>query len=156
MNHRLSQECCVTGDRAKIALENLIAGHQATGVLAYQDEHCVGWCAVDPIESLPGHDFYIERPEFIKEKIWSIHCLFVIPAARGTGISTGLVKYAIDLARANGARKLLAFPIPEETHAQFPPHDSEFSGRLSTFLKLGFEKVDRLNEFYQIVELQLD
>lgn len=155
MNHRIKPTAAVTGVLAKEALQNLIREDQAHGVLAYQGEQCVGWCAVDPLSEQPGHDYVLETQGPVPASTWSIHCLYVHPKARGAGVSRVLIKEAIDVAREAGATEVLAFPIPEESRSRFPPHEAEFSGRMSTFMKFGFERVQKLNEFYNVLALQL-
>jgi GNAT superfamily N-acetyltransferase len=153
MNHRLPPAEELTGPPAQAALKEQVAQRKATGILAYAGDQCVGWCAVDPLEKQPGHDYCHWKHAEKAPGTWSIHCLYVHPEFRGKGVSTGLVAAAVELARAAGATKLLAFPIPEGKRHHFPEHDGEFSGRLSSFKKAGFTDEARINDFYQVVAL---
>ena len=146
MNHRCKPEIAPTGNEAREALKSLIADGRAFGLLAYKESQCVGW-----IKNQPGHDFSVEKPEFKDAGAWSIHCLYVASNARAQGVSSQLVKAAVDLAKQEGATSVYAFPIPEETRNKFPEHEAEFSGRLSTYLRLGFQTNEKLNDFYQVV-----
>lgn len=51
------------------------------------------------------------------------------------------------------AKLISAFPIPHENRNKFPPNEAEFSGRFSTYSKMGFKPVAETSEFYQRVEL---
>jgi len=154
MNHHCQSGLAPTGEPAKIALKSLIQKKKAHGVLAYLDGKCVAWCAADPLLEQPGHDYCVEKGDETNAHRWSIHCLYVHPQARGRGISKELIKAAIEHSKKNGAVELLAFPIPKENQGRFPLHDAEFSGRFSTYEKLGFKVTERLNDFYEVLSLK--
>src|SRR5690606_41562427 len=82
-------------------------------------------------------------------------CLYIHPKFRGQGISGGLIEAAVDLAKEKGATEILAFPIPEDARRHFPEHDGEFSGRMSSYRKLGFRTGERINDFYQVMSLDV-
>ncbi len=114
-----------------------------------------GWCAIDPVKTQIGHDYYLETESAKDSDAWMIHCLYVNPSHRGAGISKELIASAISLSKANGAKEILAFPIPEDSVGKFPKDLAEFSGRFSTFKKFDFESKARLNNFYQVVSKPL-
>ena len=155
MNHRLPPKDEITGTKAKDALQDLTSKNKIYGVLAYSGDKCVGWCSVDPLKTQPGHDYCLESKDIDNKNIWSIHCIYLHPSFRGQGISKKLIQEAVEVAKSSGASQVLAFPIPEENKAKFSEHDDEFSGRFSTFIKLGFEKKNQLNDFYQVVSKNL-
>jgi [ribosomal protein S5]-alanine N-acetyltransferase len=130
-------------------MRQLVSEGKVSGLVAYAGTECVGWLSVDPIEVLVGHDrFDANRPDE-----WSIHCVFLKDGHRGHGYSEQMIKAAIGLARSQGAKKISAFPIPSDNRSKFPADSAEFSGRYSTFLKLGFVPGKYNDEFYQRVEL---
>jgi GNAT superfamily N-acetyltransferase len=155
MNHRLPTEQAVTGEVARGQLQNLIGGGQARGLLAYRESQCVGWCAVDPLTTQPGHDYVIETND-TDPQTWSIHCIYVRPDCRGLGVSSRLIDASVEFAHANGAETVLAFPIPPESKGKFPKHEAEFSGRFSSFQKRGFSVKQQLNDFYCVMEKKLE
>lgn len=148
LNHR-EPSGCPTGFKAKEKMKFLTSLKKVQGLLAYNHQECIGWIAVDPMSELVGHDCQKSS----KESEWSIHCLFIKDRFRGRGISTQLIGAAIEYAKANGARVITAFPIPQETRNSFPQDKAEFSGRYSTYIKLGFKPSGEPSEFYQRVEL---
>lgn len=155
MNHRSEPKSCPTGDSAKTALFQEIKSGKAFGLLAFRDGKPAGWCAIDPVKTQIGHDYYLETADAKTSSAWMIHCLYVDPAHRGAGISKELIQSAISLSKLNKATEVLAFPIPEDSAGKFPKDLAEFSGRFSTFKKFNFEPKTRLNDFYQIVSKPL-
>lgn len=155
MNHRSSPSSCPTGDSAKAALQQDLITGEAFGLLAMVDNVPAGWCAVDPVKTQVGHDYYPQSKQCESSSAWMIHCLYIDPNHRGAGLSKALINAAVDLAKAEGASELLAFPIPEDSVGKFPKDVAEFSGRFSTFKKFGFEAKVRLDDFYQVVSKPL-
>jgi GNAT superfamily N-acetyltransferase len=151
LNHRLPSGC-PTGLAAREKMRILIEGKEVEGLLAYSDGECIGWLSIDPISKLVGHDCLSTG----KVGELAIHCIFVKENYRGKGISKHLIENAIQYAHENGAKLISAFPIPEENRGKFPVNEAEFSGRFSTFQKLGFKQVENFSEFYQRVELQVE
>jgi GNAT superfamily N-acetyltransferase len=148
LNHR-EPAGCATGKAAQEKMKILTENKKVHGLLLYKDQECIGWIAVDPMSELKGHDCQNSG----KENEWSIHCLFIKEGFRGIGISKQLIQDATQYAKENGANIISAFPIPEENRNNFPVNEAEFSGRLSTYIKLGFQPVGEPSEFYQRVEL---
>lgn len=148
LNHR-ERPGCVTGAAARDRMKILTEANRVGGLLAYFGGQCCGWVAIDPMTVLVGHDC---QPTAVPGE-WSIHCLFVKEAFRGQGVSSQLILAAIDFGRSQGAVVISAFPIPKENRHRFPKHEAEFSGRMSSFVKLGFKAVGQPTDFYQRVEL---
>lgn len=148
LNHRESGGC-VTGDAAQEKMRQLTSQGKVSGLLAFSDQDCIGWIAIDPMTELIGHDCFNAS----HSKEWSIHCIFVRDGFRGQGVSTALINAAINFAKVNGASLISAFPIPMENRQRFPLNEAEFSGRFSTYLKLGFRPVEKKSDFYQRMEL---
>jgi GNAT superfamily N-acetyltransferase len=151
MNHRSEPSLCPTGNQAKNAMKNEIRTGRAFGLLAFENNTAVGWCAIDPVATQIGHDYCLQKEKKISPNSWMIHCLYIDSAYRGAGVSKILIASAIEKAKSEGATEVLAFPIPEDSTGKFPKDIAEFSGRLSTYQKLGFELRERLDNFYQVV-----
>jgi GNAT superfamily N-acetyltransferase len=154
-NHRVPYQKALVKNAARDAMKGLVKEGKVTGLLAYEGETAVGWCAVDPLASQTGHDYFSFTKGPVDPTTWILHCLYVAPTHRGKGISTQLIESAITHAKTSGGTELLAFPIPDDSQKKFALHDTEFSGRLGTYLRLGFLKQERLTEFYQKVRLDL-
>lgn len=150
LNHR-EPAGCPTGVEAKNKMNSLVDQTTAHGLLAYEDNQPVGWIAIDPMSCLIGHDCQSSG----KTDEWSIHCLYIKEKFRGKGLSVQLIDAAIKYATTNGAKIISAFPIPLENREKFPANEAEFSGRFSTYSKLGFKPDGVGSKFYQRVELNV-
>ena len=130
------------------------------GVLAYDGDTPIGWCAVeqrtayrriltsnlvkqtpDPLAS-PGDD----------DGVWFVSCFVVRVGHRRKGVARALLDGAVTHARAHGARVIEAFPVearPGTSSADL------YHGPLSAFEAAGFEVVERPSEHRAIVRLEL-
>lgn len=149
LNHR-APAGCATGMAAQKEMKQLTDQNKVGGLLAYSGTECVGWLSVDPMTAMVGHDCQSSA----KPDEWSIHCIFVKDEFRGQGISTKLIQAAVRFAKENGAKIVSAFPIPDQNRAKFPPYEAEFSGRYSTYAKMGFKSAGEPSDFYQRMELE--
>ena len=150
LNHR-EKSGCPTGSLAHDRMKELTGQDKVGGLLACYDEECVGWIGVDSMSELEGHDCRASA----KASEWAIHCLFIKDAFRGRGLSALLISSAIEYAKERGATLVSAFPIPEHNRLRFPPNEAEFSGRFSTYCRLGFVPVGEPSDFYQRMELKI-
>ena len=83
------------------------------GLLAYQDDKPVGWCAVGPrsryVRALKTPTYRGGDADEDAD-IWLVPCFFVRKDARGSGVSRALLEAAVELARENGATAIEGFP----------------------------------------------
>lgn len=84
------------------------------------DERAVGWTKVAPAASLSklyDQRVYRRLPCFAGPRVdvHAVSCLLVDPEFRGRGLGRALLRAAIELARADGARAIEAFPRRGET-----------------------------------------
>lgn len=117
------------------------------GLLAYEGETPVGWCAVEPrpaLARLPQSPVAsaTTEPDFGDSGVWSVSC-FVIPRAyRRRGVATALASAAVDVAREHGARVVEAYAV--DPAARSKPASAElFPGTVSMFTAAGFVEVAR-------------
>ena len=117
------------------------------GLLAYDGETPVGWCAVEPRPALvrlahsPVASATTEH-DFTDPGVWSVSC-FVIPRAyRRRGVATALAAAAVDVARAHGARVVEAYAVDPAARSK-PPAAELFPGTVSMFAAAGFVEVAR-------------
>lgn len=138
----------------KAAFRHIVDRGPPPGLLAYDAGKPVAWCRVMPRASLPG----LARSRYFKtdldiDGVWSLACFVVRPPYRGRGLTTVLTKAAIAFARDNGGRILEAYPweTGEEKHPSII-----YGGMASTFLRLGFEVVQRTAPHKPMMRLALD
>lgn len=92
------------------AFRALVQSGRASGVLAFDGDRPVGWCAVGPRADFPR----LERSKVLarawSDTTWSINCLYVPARERSRGVATALVEAAVALAVGRGAREIEAYP----------------------------------------------
>lgn len=127
------------------------------GILASRSGGPVGWCACGPRTRYAAAEggrsrllHGLDRTE--DEAVWLLPCLFVDAASRGQGVTYGLIRAAVELARDHGARAIEAWPTAGAEHR---PADG-FVGRESVFGHLGFRVVGRPSPDRVIMRLDLD
>ena len=100
------------GNRAQF--EALVAASEVPmGLIAYQDDQSVGWCALGPRSRYARAiktPTYKGRDPAKDESIWLTPCIFVRKKARKMGVARDLLAAAVQLAQAHGAQAIDAFP----------------------------------------------
>jgi GNAT superfamily N-acetyltransferase len=110
----------------------------APGVLAYDEDHVVGWAAVAPRAELPFARS-TKIPHVDDLPVWTVWCLRVRPGHRGRGISRRLLDGAVTYARRNGAPAVEGYPV--DNQGQRVDTTMAYVGTRALFEKAGFSKV---------------
>ena len=143
------------GSRAanKKAFRRLVAKGQPPGLIAYEGDEPMGWCRVMSRESLPGlkgsRHF---KTELDVDGVWSLSCFVVRRAHRGRGLTTVLTKAATRFARRHGARILEVYPTDTDERKGSA---GMYTGKASTFARLGFKEVQRRSPHKPMMRLRL-
>jgi GNAT superfamily N-acetyltransferase len=128
----------------KQAFRSLVEDDDQPGVLAYDGDEPVGWCAIAP------RDVYIrlrnsrvlapvdDRP------VWSISCLFIAKPYRRQGLSVTLIRAAVDFARSKGATTVEAYPVVP--YSESMPGAFAWTGIISAYEQAGFHEVARRSD----------
>jgi GNAT superfamily N-acetyltransferase len=122
------------------AFRALVESGTATGVLAFDRDTPVGWCAIGPRAAFPRIDRSKALARDWSDRTWSLNCLFVPPRRRGEGIARALVEAAVELARSRGAAEIEAYPAlmaPRERQ----PGAFVWTGVPALYEPLGFRQV---------------
>jgi GNAT superfamily N-acetyltransferase len=149
--HRAGHE----GNRA--ALCELIEDPDSApvGVIGYEGDRPVGWCAVGPrrryarlikTPTLRGRD-----PDE-DDDVWFMPCFFVRSDARGRGLTHALVAGAVAVAREHGARAIEAFPYADDKRRS----SRAAMGVQRQFEAAGFAVIRRPSDARVIMRLDLD
>ncbi len=120
-----------------------------SGLVAYLDGEPVGWCAVEPRTAYPRLLLKTRVPwdgraeDKSDERVWAVTCVVTRPGFRRRGVSSALVRAAVDFAREHGARALEGYPMLTD-----PGRDVALPGELnvgsrSSFAAAGFAEVSR-------------
>jgi GNAT superfamily N-acetyltransferase len=129
------------GSANKNAMKDLVDQNQIIGVLTYIEGKLIGWCAVAPREKYIRLESSRVFKRIDDEPVWSITCLYLSKLSRRKGISTELIKAAINYCKLNEARIVEAYPVV--------PYDDKvpdaflWTGIPSSFLEAGFKIAEK-------------
>lgn len=141
------------GEGNRRALEELAGEGRPLGVLAFEDDVPVAWCAVAPREDYPR----MERSRILARvddrPVWSVSCFFVRRSHRDRGVSLPLLRAAVDWAALQGADVVEGYP--HEPGDERMPGVFAWTGFASTFRAAGFEEVARRSGKRPIMRLEL-
>ena len=130
------------------------------GLLAYDGETPVGWCAVEPradLVRLRASRIIADgtpNPDFDDPDVWSVTCFVVPRAHRRRGIGRVLTEAAVEFARANGARIVESYAVDPTLRTKTPAADL-FHGTVSMFESAGFAEVSRPKPDRVVMQLRL-
>ena len=132
------------GEGNRRAMKKLIDSGKIPGLLAYEGERAVGWCSVAPREDFKA----LEKSRILKpiddQPVWSMVCFFIAKEYRQSGLSTLLIKAAIEFVKTQGGKILEGYPI--EPRKENVPAVFAWTGFASSFRKAGFKEVARRSE----------
>lgn len=131
------------GEVNRRALRERVEAGEPPGLLAYDGDTPVGWCAVGPRDEFVRLEASRILAPVDDVPVWSVPCFYVAPEARGRGVSVALLKAAGDYARERGGGTLEGYPV-EPTERQSPAF--VWTGLASAFEAAGFEEVERRSE----------
>ncbi|MCX5731046.1 MAG: GNAT family N-acetyltransferase, partial [Deltaproteobacteria bacterium] len=122
------------------------------GILAYDAEGPVGWCAVEPRSAYPRLGRSRTLAPVDDQPVWSAPCFFVARRARGTGLTSALLAAAAGHARRAGATILEGYPVDPRGKTA----DAWlYTGLLTTFVRGGFAEVARRSPTRPVVRRSL-
>ena len=129
------------GARNRAALRRLVEAGPPPGILAYDGDTPIGWCAVAPRTSYVR----LARSRVLRPiddvPVWSVSCLFVARAFRRRGVSVALLRAAAAFADEQGARVVEGYPV--SPYADKMPDAFAWTGTAAAFLAAGYEEVAR-------------
>jgi GNAT superfamily N-acetyltransferase len=114
-----------------------------SGYLAYEGNEVIGWVAANK-----ANNFVLLPPT--DEKTARILCFIVEQRHQGKGVSTELLTYAINDLASQGFTRLEAAPRSSDEFDL-----AGYRGKLSTFLKAGFEQGPQIDENHILVHREL-
>ncbi len=129
------------GAANKQAMRVIVEAGTVPGLLAYDKDRPVGWCALAPREKYPrlGRSRILAPVD--DTPVWSVICCFVDKQYRRRGVSRDLLEAAKRWVRRQGGSVLEGYPV-EPKQEQAPPL-FVFTGLASAFVKAGFEECAR-------------
>lgn len=138
----------------------LAASGAGPGLLAYDGDTPVGWCAVEPRPALVRlrHSRIVAGgtpdPDLGDPSIWAVSCFVVPRAHRKRGVGKALAEAASAYAGEHGARILEGYAV--DPSAREKPAAAElFHGTVTMFENAGFTEVARPKPDRAIMQLRL-
>jgi GNAT superfamily N-acetyltransferase len=142
------------GQINKNYMQGLVNMNEIVGVLAYVDGKPIGWCAVAPREKYVRLEYSRILKRIDDEPVWSITCLFVSKAYRRKGISTELVKAAINYCKLNEVSIVEAYPtVPYD---KYIPDAFLYTGVPSVFKEVGFTLAANRSKWKALIRYYID
>lgn len=129
------------GDGNRELFRSLVLAGAEPGLLAYDGDEPVAWCAIEPRDAYP----VLDRSRVLKRvddaPVWSVTCFFVTKTHRGSGVGTALLRAAIAHAAERGARVVEGYPVDPVNDRM--PVVFAHTGFVEMFRAAGFEEVER-------------
>lgn len=126
------------------SIKKIITTNQRPGLIAYADGQPVGWIAIAPRTAYPRLDRSRVLARVDDRDVWSVTCFFVARPYRRKGVTTQLLRAAIDFARRHQAKIVEGYPV--EAKAGKAPDPFVYTGLPSAFMRAGFTEVLRRSE----------
>ncbi|HSK12909.1 MAG TPA: GNAT family N-acetyltransferase [Phnomibacter sp.] len=141
------------GDGNKVALKEMTENGLPIGVLAFEDDEPVGWCAIAPRDQLVrfATSRVLRPPD--ETQVWSVHCFFMKKQYRGKGLTVDLLKAAVKYAATLGATCIEGYPL--DNLKSKTPDVFAWTGLMQTFARAGFAEVIRRSAGRPIMRLHL-
>lgn len=141
------------GEQNRRAMQALVHSGRVPGLLAYDRDQPVGWCALAPREQYPA----LARSRILKpvdeRPCWSVACLFVHKEYRKRSIATQLLAAAVGYARSHGAAILEGYPV--EPKGKDVPPAFAWTGIPKAFQRAGFRECARRSPTRPIMRITL-
>jgi len=135
------------------AMKAIIDAGKMPGILAISRGKPIAWCSVAPRENFPA----LGRSRILKpvdgQPVWSISCLFVDKAYRRKGLSTQMIRAAVDFVKKQGGPVVEAYPV--EPRKDKMPDVFAWTGLASSFAQAGFVECARRSETRPIMRLYI-
>jgi GNAT superfamily N-acetyltransferase len=124
------------------------------GILAYDGDRPIGWCAVAPRRAYP-RVARMRAAQATQDEagLWSLTCFVVRVGHRRQGVAAAMLRGAVDLARRHGARIVEGYPV--DPSVRRTGSSGLYQGPLSMYLHAGFTEVARPSESRSVVRLAL-
>jgi GNAT superfamily N-acetyltransferase len=128
-------------DEKRERFRAIVEAGPSPGILAYEGERAIGWCAVGPRATLPRFNrSRVAAPLPGGEDAWAVNCFYVRSGHRHAGLMRKLLNAAIAFAHGCGARCVEGCPIDAKRELTW---GEGFVGIASVFRAAGFREVAR-------------
>lgn len=141
------------GAKTKAAIRDVVEHETPPGLLAYDGDKAVGWCAVAPREVYKRFERSRIMQPVDDQPAWAITCFFVAKGYRRKGVTRRLILAAVDFVRSQGGKIVEAYPV-DSPKAQADTF--MYTGIASAFAAAGFTEVARRSETRPVMRFVID
>ena len=142
------------GEGNRQAMQAIVDSGEIPGILGIFRGQPVVWCSVAPRDHFPA----LGRSRILKPldelPVWSISCLFVEKNYRRKGLSTRIIKAAVDYVKNKGGSVVEAYPV--EPKKDKMPDAFAWTGLASAYTKAGFAECARRSETRPIMRFNIE
>jgi GNAT superfamily N-acetyltransferase len=126
------------GEENRNDFRQIVKAGPPPGLVAFDGDLAVGWCQITPRDSLPWLDRTWRLRRVDDLPVWAISCFYVRIGYRRRGITSALIRGAVELARRAGAPAVEAYPLDGGVSPS-----ATSTGYRSTFAREGFKEIAR-------------
>ena len=142
------------GEGNRQAMQAIVDSGEIPGILGISRGQPVAWCSVAPRDHFPA----LGRSRILKPldelPVWSISCLFVEKQYRRKGLSTQIIKAAVDYVKNKGGSVVEAYPVEPKKNKM--PDAFAWTGLASAYTKAGFAECARRSETRPIMRFYIE
>ena len=151
---RLSSKAfrAASGEANRKAFAKIVKGGAVPGLLAYDGDEPVGWCAVAPRETYKRLETARTLKPIDDRPVWSVSCFFIAKGHRRKGLTVKLLEAAKKHVKKQGGTLLEGYPSVPKGDAV---DTFAWTGILGAFEKAGFEVAARPTNARAIVRFKL-
>ena len=129
------------GNGNRKSMQRLAQSNRAPGILAYEEDKAIGWCAIAPRDDYPALNRSRVLQPIDDQPVWSVSCFFIGKDHRKKGLSTKLLEAAVNYAKSQGAKVVEGYPV-EPVKDNYPAVYA-WVGLAKTFKKAKFKECVR-------------
>ena len=118
----------------KQEFQNIVQKGPPPGLVAFKDNMAVGWCQLTTKRSLSWLEKNYTYDNTGNKDVWCISCFYIKRGYRRKGVTSALIKDAIEIVKLSKGKLIEAYPADSA---------SSYTGYPSTFRKAGFKVVSQ-------------